>query len=60
MFKTVSYLLAQTNTKDIKISCEHTGFAWLPYEEALEKTTFQSDKKVLQQARAFLVSAAQS
>jgi bis(5'-nucleosidyl)-tetraphosphatase len=60
VFKTVSYLLAQTATQDIKISWEHSGFVWLPYEEALEKTTFPSDKKLLQQAREFLVSTAQS
>ncbi len=56
VFKTATFLLARTSTKDIKISWEHAGFIWLPYEEALAKTTYPGDKKVLQQAREFLVS----
>jgi 8-oxo-dGTP pyrophosphatase MutT (NUDIX family) len=58
VFKTVSYLLAQTTTQDVKISWEHSGFVWLPYEEAQENH-FRVIK-LLQQAQAFLVRAAQS
>jgi len=56
VFKTVTFLLAKTETKDIKISWEHAGFVWLPYEKAIEKITYPSDKKLLQQAQEFLVS----
>jgi bis(5'-nucleosidyl)-tetraphosphatase len=60
VFKTVSYLLARASTKDVKVSWEHAGYTWLPYEEALEKTTYPGDKELLQQAQEFLVRLPQS
>jgi bis(5'-nucleosidyl)-tetraphosphatase len=54
VFKTVTFLLASTATKEIEISYEHTGFEWLPYPEALERTTYKDEKAVLEKAAAFL------
>jgi bis(5'-nucleosidyl)-tetraphosphatase len=50
IFKTVTFLLAETSSKNIRISWEHTGFAWLPYPEVLEKVTFKDEKKLFQKA----------
>jgi bis(5'-nucleosidyl)-tetraphosphatase len=55
IFKTVTFLLAQTHTKDIKLSYEHIGYEWLRYEAALENITFADEKKVLQKAQQFIL-----
>ncbi len=54
IFKEVIYLLAESKTFDVKLSYEHTDYEWLPYEEALEKITYENDKKVLRKAHEFL------
>ncbi len=54
VFKIVTFLLAQTMTEQIKLSWEHIGYAWLPYEEALERITYPSEKKFLQKAHRFI------
>jgi 8-oxo-dGTP pyrophosphatase MutT (NUDIX family) len=55
VFKLVVFFLAETKTKNIKISDEHTGFVWLPYEEAIKKTTFKNSKKLLERANEFVL-----
>jgi 8-oxo-dGTP pyrophosphatase MutT (NUDIX family) len=52
--KQVVFFLGKTSTKDIKISFEHKGSLWLPYEEALKKVTFENARKVLTLAEKFL------
>ena len=54
IFKTVNSLLAETKTKEIKISSEHLGFKWLSYEEALKQLTFKNAKEILKKAHKFL------
>lgn len=54
IFKMVFYLLAETNTKEVKISSEHVGYKWLPYEQALKKLTFKNAKKILKKANDYL------
>lgn len=56
IFKTVVFYLAQTKTKEVKISWEHTGFEWLPYEGALKKLTFKNAKEILKAANNFLLT----
>lgn len=53
-FKVVVFFLAQTQTQKIKISWEHQGFQWLPYQAALEQLTFKNAKGVLEKAHQFL------
>lgn len=55
IFKTVAYYLLETKTKEIKISEEHIGFDWLPYEEAMERLTFKNAKEILAKANEFLL-----
>ena len=54
IFKTVVSFLAETKTEEIKLSHEHIGFAWLTYEDALERLTFENAKEVLKKASYFL------
>lgn len=51
IFKRVVYFLTKTSGfNEIKISHEHTGFAWLAYSSALERLTFVNGKKILLKA----------
>ena len=54
IFKIVTFFLAETQTKEVKISFEHKGFKWLPYEEALEQLNFKNAKEILKKANGFL------
>jgi len=54
IFKVVVFYLAETNTKDVRISFEHSGYKWLLYEEALEALSFQNAKEILKKANDFL------
>ena len=54
--KEVVFYLAETKTKEIKLSHEHIGFAWLPYEDAIERLTFDNAKEVLKEANKFLAN----
>jgi len=52
--KEVVFYLAQTNTEQVKLSFEHIGFEWLPFEEAKEKLTYKNAKVILEKANDFL------
>lgn len=54
--KTVHFFVGKTDGKDIVLSHEHKGFAWLPYEQALEKLTYTNAQKLLTMAEKFLHS----
>ncbi len=54
IFKIATFFLAQTKTKKVTISFEHTGYKWLTYEEALKQLTFANDKKILSEANTYL------
>jgi bis(5'-nucleosidyl)-tetraphosphatase len=54
IFKTVIFFLAETKTKQVKLSFEHKGFDWLPYKKALNKLTFKNAKNTLIKADRFL------
>ena len=55
VFKIVVFFIAETKTKEVKISDEHIGFVWLPIEAAIKKTTFKNSKKLLQEANDFIL-----
>ncbi len=52
--KKVVFFLAETKTKEIKISHEHSGYIWTDYNSAMEKTTFANAKTVLTKAQTLL------
>lgn len=53
-YKEVVYFLAESNTKEVKLSYEHKGFKWLPYKKALKTITFDNSKNILKKAFRFL------
>ena len=55
VFKTVVFFLAETKTKEIKISFEHIGYQWLPYKEAQEQLTFDNAKTILKKANEIVI-----
>jgi len=52
--KTVVFYLAKTDTENVKLSFEHIGFIWLPYEKAIDKLTYKNAKEILKKANDFL------
>ncbi len=54
IIKFVTFYLAETKIKEIKISGEHLGYQWLTYKEALEKLTFKNAKEIIKKANNFL------
>ncbi len=52
--KKVVFFLAETKTKEVKISHEHLNYTWVNYNEAMEKTTFDNAKTVLTKAQMLL------
>lgn len=54
IFKLVVFFIAETKTKDIKISPEHIGFGWLSIDEAIKKTTYKNSKELLKKADEFI------
>jgi bis(5'-nucleosidyl)-tetraphosphatase len=57
--KTVTFYLAESKTKDVKLSYEHQGYVWLPIDEALAKVTYQNARNVLKEAHQFLTQEKQ-
>ena len=54
VYKEVIFFLAQSATADVKLSSEHIGYAWLGYDHAFKKLTFNSAKNLLMKADKFL------
>ena len=52
--KKVVFFLAETKTKEIKISHEHLDSTWEDYNTSMEKTTFDNAKTVLTRAQILL------
>jgi bis(5'-nucleosidyl)-tetraphosphatase len=47
VLKTVTYFLGRTRGEAVTLSDEHEGFAWLPYEQALARLTYQNARDML-------------
>jgi len=54
IFKIVILYLLQTSQRDVRLSPEHIGFEWLPFEEALKRLSFENSKTVLKKANTAL------
>jgi len=54
IFKAVFYLVAESKTKEIKVSFEHLGYKWLPFKEAFERLSFKNAKRIIKKANKFL------
>ena len=53
VFKEVAFYLSESEKGEVKISHEHQGFEWLPYETAMERLSFKNTKTVLKKAVEF-------
>ena len=54
--KQVVFFLAETKTKQIKLSDEHTGSIWLSLEDAIERLSYKNAKELMRAAGDFLAS----
>jgi bis(5'-nucleosidyl)-tetraphosphatase len=52
--KQVVYLLGITSEDKVKISFEHQSFGWFPYQQALEKASYDNSKVTLTEAEKFI------
>jgi len=57
MSKDVIFFLARTTQKKVVISHEHKGSIWLPYDEAMKQTTFETARDLLKKAENFLLKS---
>lgn len=55
IFKIAIFFLVKTKEKEIKISWEHLGYQWLPYEKTLERLIYKNAREILEKANDFLV-----
>ncbi len=54
VYKEVFYFLGQSSTEHVELSSEHIGYAWLSYDHAFKKLTFNTSKELLRKANQFL------
>lgn len=55
IFKEVHFYPAEVKLgQEVRLSHEHTGFVWLPYEEALAKATFDNAKNLIVETEKML------
>ena len=52
--KTVVFFLGRTKASEAKLSFEHVGAEFLPYDQALKRVTYPTAKAALKAAREFL------
>lgn len=52
--KEVVFFVIESDTQNVTLSFEHTGYIWLDYQHALEKLTFRNAKDILQKVEVFL------
>ncbi|HRN78411.1 MAG TPA: NUDIX domain-containing protein [Candidatus Dependentiae bacterium] len=53
--KTVYFFLGRVETKDVMLSHEHSGYIWLPFNDAIKRLSFDNAKSVLQKANNYQV-----
>ena len=56
--KTVTYFLGRTRAEKITVSDEHSGFAWLGYDEAMKRLTYDNAREILHAAHEALLKSA--
>lgn len=54
IYKEVAFYLVQSLTEKVELSFEHIGYAWMSYEHAYKKLTFNTSKELLRKANQFL------
>jgi len=54
LFKDVTFCLAETKEKKIKLSFEHTNYKWLNFGKAYKQLTYRNTKRILKRANKFI------
>ncbi|SNQ61814.1 bis(5'-nucleosyl)-tetraphosphatase [Candidatus Methanoperedens nitratireducens] len=54
VYKEAVFFLMETETSEVVLSFEHTGYEWLDYQKAIERLTFENAKNILRKAHTFL------
>jgi len=54
ILKIVTFFVARAKSRGVKLSEEHTGYAWLPYKDAVKLVTYENAKEILRKAEQFL------
>ena len=54
VFKTVTFFIAETKTKEVKVSFEHIGYQWIKYNQAIKELNFLNDVAMLKKAHRFI------
>ena len=54
VYKEVVFFLAKSATEHVELSKEHIGYAWVSYEHAMKKLTYNNAKELLEKAEKFL------
>ena len=52
--KIVTFFLAEVTTRDVRLSFEHTGYAWLPFRDAVKLVTYENARELLSSAETLL------
>jgi bis(5'-nucleosidyl)-tetraphosphatase len=52
--KRVTYFVGRTRTETVGLSDEHTGYAWLPFAEAIVKLTYENAREILRAAEDYV------
>ena len=53
--KSVYFFVGEASEGQVILSYEHIGFEWLPYDQAIERLTFENAQEVLSKAYDFLM-----
>ena len=54
--KTVTFFVGEATNTDVQLSHEHIDFAWLPYDQALDKITYERGREILKKAHLYICS----
>ena len=50
VYKEVIFYLIESKTDAVRLSREHVGFDWLPYDRALDRLTYKNAKEIIRKA----------
>ena len=54
--KTVIYYIVETKSNKVILSFEHVNFAWLNFNDALSRLSFDNSRKILKNAKEYLLN----
>ncbi|MFN3803465.1 MAG: bis(5'-nucleosyl)-tetraphosphatase [Pyrobaculum sp.] len=57
--KKVVFFLGEAGSKEVRLSWEHKGYIWLPFEKALARLTYKNSRQVLTRANRYIKAFSQ-